>query len=193
MALRLLCCTGTAGSCRLAASCYAEASNMTDRMAALNALMTCSVDAREQALADFAQRFRDDALVLDKWLALQATAWRWQPDDAAVLERVRRLHADDGFDATNPNRIYSLLGSFFRANPAEFHRSDGAGYEFWANRVIELDRRNPQVASRMARSLDRWRNLVPNLQPLVRTQLARVAAEPGLSGDVAEIVERALA
>ena len=193
MALRLLCCTGTAGSCRLAVSCYAEASNMTDRMAALNALMTCSADAREQALADFAKRFRDDALVLDKWLALQASAWRWQSDDEAILERVQRLYDDDGFDASNPNRIYSLLGSFFRANPAEFHRADGAGYEFWADRVIELDRRNPQVASRMARSLDRWRNLVPHLQPLIRTQLARVAAEPGLSGDVAEIVGRALA
>ncbi|MCB1916130.1 MAG: aminopeptidase N [Rhodocyclaceae bacterium] len=193
LALRLLCCADAPGSCQLAASSYAEAANMTARMAALSALMTCAAEPREQALADFARRYRDDPLVLDKWFALQATAWRWRSGAEAALDRVRALYADDSFDAANPNRIYSLLGSFFRANPAEFHRSDGAGYDFWADRVIELDRRNPQVASRMARSLDRWRNLAPALQPLVRRQLERVAAEPGLSGDVGEIVGRALA
>ncbi|MCB1908912.1 MAG: aminopeptidase N [Rhodocyclaceae bacterium] len=193
LALRLLCCTGAPADSELAASRYAAASNMTDRMAAMNALMTGTAEARDAALGDFSRRFRDDPLALDKWLALQASAWRWQPDDGPTLERVRSLYDDDGFDATNPNRIYSLLGSFFRNNPAEFHRPDGAGYLFWADRVIELDQRNPQVASRMARSLDRWRNLPPALKPLVRRQLERVAAAPGLSGDVAEIVGRALA
>ncbi|MCB1958273.1 MAG: DUF3458 domain-containing protein, partial [Rhodocyclaceae bacterium] len=193
LALRLRCAAGLPGACEAALAQHAAAANMTDRMAALGALMACPADAREPALAAFRARFDGDALVLDKWLAIQASAWRWHADDSPALARVQALYADGSFDSGNPNRIYALLGAYFRANPAEFHRPDGAGYDFWAERVIELDGRNPQVAARMARSLDRWRNLAPSLQVPARKALERVAAHPGLSGDVAEVVGRALA
>ncbi len=192
LALRLLCAGGDAAGQGLAAERYAAAGNMSDRMTALSALMCCPADARDAALDDFLQRFRGEALVLDKWFAIQASAWRCHDDDPSALERVRALYGHEAFDASNPNRIYSLLGVYFRANPAEFHRADGAGYDYWAERVIDLDRRNPQVASRMARALDRWRNLTPALQALAEPQLERVAGQPGLSGDVAEVVGRAL-
>ncbi len=193
LALRLRCAAGLPGACEAAVAQHDAAANMTDRMAALGALMTGPAGLRDAALASFRQRFAGDALVLDKWLAIQASAWRWHADDVPALERVSALYADGTFDAGNPNRIYALLGAFFRANPAEFHRPDGAGYDFWAERVIELDGRNPQVAARMARSLDRWRNLSSSLQGPARRALERVAAHPGLSGDVAEVLDRALA
>jgi aminopeptidase N len=96
------------------------------------------------------------------------------------------------FSLTNPNKVYSLLGTFFRANPGEFHRADGAGYQFWADQVLALNALNPQVASRMARTLERWRRFTPALQAQIQPQLERVAAGP-LSADVAEIIGRALA
>ncbi|MCB1888780.1 MAG: aminopeptidase N [Rhodocyclaceae bacterium] len=193
LALRLRCAAGLPGACDTARAQHAAAANMTDRMAALGALMAGPATLRDEALSAFRQNFDGDALVLDKWLAIQASAWRWHADDEPALERVAALYADAAFDFGNPNRIYSLLGAFFRANPAEFHRPDGAGYQFWADRVIELDGRNPQVAARMARSLDRWRNLAPTLQAPARVALERVAGHPDLSGDVAEVIGRALA
>ena len=192
LALRYLCAAGVDGSEAQALERFRAVTNMTDRMGALSALMCTAGDARGAALAEFFQRYRDDALVLDKWFAIQAAAWRWQADAPPTLARVRELYGHEAFDASNPNRIYSLLGAYFRANPAEFHLPDGAGYAWWADRVIALDARNPQVASRMARSLDRWRSLRPELQALVEPELRRVSASPGLSPDVAEIIGRAL-
>jgi len=100
---------------------------------------------------------------------------------------------DPAFSLANPNKVYALLGSFFRANPAEFHAPDGSGHAFWADQVIALDSRNPQVAARMARALENWRRFTPALRQSIRAQIARVAATPGLSPDVAEIVGKALA
>ena len=166
--------------------------NMTDGFGALAALVQSASPARHAALESFHARFRDDGLVLDKWFAAQATAWRWDPDAAPVLERVRTLMHDSAFSLGNPNKVYALLGSFFRANPAEFHAADGSGYAFWADQVVVLDARNPQVAARMARSLENWRRFTPALQERMRPALERVAAAPDLSPDVAEIIDKAL-
>ena len=45
---------------------------MTDRMAALTTLSLCDVPERADALDDFYERYQDNALVVDKWLSLQA-------------------------------------------------------------------------------------------------------------------------
>jgi aminopeptidase N len=88
--------------------------------------------------------------------------------------------------------VYSLLGGFFRSNPAEFHRADGAGYAFWAETVIALDRMNPQVASRMARTQEGWRKYTPAIRERIRAALVQVSQAPGLSPDVAEVIGKAL-
>jgi aminopeptidase N len=103
------------------------------------------------------------------------------------------MMGDPGYSLSKPNKVYALLGMFFRANLAEFHSEDGLGYEMWADQVIALDAKNPQVASRMARALENWRRYTPSLQVLIRGQLERVAAADGLSSDVAEIIEMTLA
>ena len=176
---------------RLAEQQYAGATNMTDRMGALSAMVTSYAPGREAALADFYTRFADDALVIDKWFSLQAM----QPGAAGkpTLATVRALMAHPAFTLRNPNRARSLIFSFCSGNPAQFHAADGSGYAFWAEQVLALDAINPQVSARLARALDRWRKYVPTLRDAMQDALKRVAAHPNLSRDVREIVGKALA
>ncbi len=192
LALRYLAAAGNEAGLALARQRFDAAGNMTDRFGALAALVQSASPAREDALAIFHARYKDDALVLDKWFALQAGAWRWQDDAPGTLRRVRALLDDVAFSLSNPNKVYSLLGTFFRANPAEFHAADGSGHVFWADMVIALDARNPQVAARMARALENWRRYTPALQASIRPQLERVLATKGLSPDVSEVIGKAL-
>ena len=129
---------------------------------------------------------------MDKWFAVQASAWRWADDAPAALARVEALSAHPAFSLTNPNKIYALFGAYFRANPGEFHRVDGAGYRFWADRIRDINARNPQVASRMARVLEHWRRFTPALQSLARAQIEALVADAALSPDVREVLEKAL-
>ena len=192
LALRYLAAAGNAEGLACAQSRFETATDMTVRFGALAALAQSASPAREPALAAFHARYRHDALVLDKWFALQAGAWRWDATAAPTLERVRALLADPAFSLSNPNKVYALLGTFFRANPGEFHAADGSGHAFWAEQVIALDARNPQVASRMARALENWRRYTPALQASIRPQLERVLAVEQLSADVAEVIGKAL-
>jgi aminopeptidase N len=168
---------------------FKDAINMTDTQGALNALLGAHSELAEPALQRFYERFRSDPLVVDKWFALQATA----PErGGAVFARVEVLLSHPDFTLTNPNRARSLIGAFCTGNPAAFHRPDGAGYRFWAERVLELDAANPQMAARIARVMDRWRRLAEPYRDAARAAIERVAARADLSSDVREIVSRAL-
>ncbi|MBS0317788.1 MAG: aminopeptidase N, partial [Proteobacteria bacterium] len=169
---------------------FKDAGNMTDRFNALAALVAAGQPLAARALALFHQEFRHEALVLDKWFALQGGS----PDrDGNVLPAVRQLMQHPDFNLRNPNRARSLIFSYCSANPGAFHRRDAAGYRFWSERVAELDAFNPQVAARLARALDRWRKLAEPYRGSAREAIARVAAKPDLSNDVREVVTRALA
>ena len=168
---------------------FRSASNMTDRSNALAALISSGHDLAAQALGIFHQLFKSDALVLDKWFALQAGA---TDRNGHVLPVVRQLLAHPDFNLQNPNRARSLIFSFCSANPGAFHRPDAAGYVFWGDRVLELDAINPQVAARLARALDRWRRLVEPYRSAAQEALKRVAAKSDLSKDVREVISRAL-
>ncbi|MGZ5181966.1 MAG: aminopeptidase N, partial [Ramlibacter sp.] len=169
---------------------FKDASNMTDRFNALSALVIAGQDLARPALERFHAMFKDEALVLDKWFALQGSA----PDRGGnVLPIVRQLMQHPDFNIRNPNRARSLIFSYCSANPGAFHRADAAGYVFWSDRVMELDAINPQVAARLARALDRWRKLAEPMRGAAREAIARVAAKPDLSNDVREVVTRALA
>ena len=174
----------------IAAKCFKNADNMTDRLAALSALVNSGHPLAAAALKQFHTLYRQEELVLDKWFALQAGCI-----DAGgqVLPNVRLLMQHPDFKLTNPNRARSLIFSYCSANPGAFHRADAAGYVFWADRVLELDGINPQVAARLARALDRWSRLVEPYRSAAREALQRVAAKSGLSNDVREVVSRALA
>jgi aminopeptidase N len=169
---------------------FKDAGNMTDRFNALAALVHSGHELAAPALERFHILFKDEALVMDKWFALQAGA---SDRGGQVLPAVRQLMKHPDFNLRNPNRARSLIFSYCSANPGAFHRADAAGYVFWSERVLELDAINPQVAARLARALDRWKKLAEPYRTAAREAIARVAAKPDLSNDVREVVTRALA
>ena len=163
---------------------------MTDRLNALSALVGSGHDLAGRALQRYYELFRHEPLALDKWFSLQARA----PDRGGnVLPQVRALLKHPDFSLRTPNRARSLVFSFCHGNPAAFHRADAAGYAFWADRVLELDAINPQVAARLARAMDSWARLAEPYRSAAREAIARVAAKPSLSNDVREVVTRSLA
>ena len=160
---------------------------MTDRQGALGVLVSLEVPERQAALDAFYERFHDDALVLDKWFALQAAAQR--PD---TVDQVLKLASHPDFAITNPNRLRSLAG-VFGANHWAFHSPDGRGYAFLADMILAADKLNPQVAARMVPPLGRWRRFEPKRAEMMRQALERIVATPGLSKDVFEQVSKSLA
>ncbi|HUY03252.1 MAG TPA: aminopeptidase N, partial [Rhodocyclaceae bacterium] len=191
-ALRNLClsyltATDTAEGRALALSQYRSADNMTDRYAALSALAHSEGPERQLALDDFHGRWLHEALVQDKWLLVQAASSR-----PGTLAEVMRLVEHPSFDLHNPNKVYALLRGF-GANHVRFHAADGAGYRFLAAQTLRVDAINPQVAARLARCFDRWRRFDAGRQAHARAALETLRSHTGLSRDVSEVVERALA
>ena len=169
---------------------FKEAGNMTDRFNALSALVNAGHDLAAPALAQFHAMFKGEPLVLDKWFALQAAS---PCNHGNILPIVKKLMALPDFNLKNPNRARSVIFSYCSANPAAFHRADGAGYLFWSDRVMELDSFNPQVAARLARALDRWKKLAAPYRSAAQAAITRVAAKKDLSNDTREVIARALA
>ena len=186
--LDLLVATGDKAARALAVEQFTSADNMTDRLAALATLSLRDVPERDQAFDAFYTRFQSDALVIDKWLSLQAAI-----PEAATLDRVRSLTSHKAFSFGNPNRVRSLIGSFAQTNQTQFNRGDGAGYDFVADCVLALDPKNPQVAARLMTAFRSWRALEPVRRAKAEATLRRVARNAGLSRDVRDIVDRSLA
>jgi len=163
------------------------ASNMTDQLGALAPLANCEGPERVAALAAFYEHWRHEALVVDKWLSLQAASRL-----PGVLEVVRQLMTHESFTLRNPNKVRALIGVFSQANPRYFHAADGSGYTFLADRILELDAFNPQIAARLMAAFTRWRQYDSARQQGMRNQLERILAAPALSPDVYEIAAKSL-
>jgi aminopeptidase N len=187
VALGLLSAADEAKAAELAKAQFDRADNMTDRQGALGVLVSTDTPERSEALDAFFQRFHDDPLVLDKWFALQAAAQR--PD---TVDQVLKLAQHPDFTMNNPNRLRSLAG-MFGGNHWAFHVADGRGYKFLADMIIAADKLNPQVAARLVPPFGRWRRFEPKRAAMMRQQLERIAATPGLSKDVYEQVSKSLA
>ena len=172
-----------------AAKAFAAANNMTDLSHALALLAHRFPEATEtaEALATFRKRFADNALVIDKWFAVQATI-----PGAATLDRVKALMAEPLFNGNNPNRVRSLVGTYAFANPTGFNRADGEGYRFLARQILDIDPRNPQLAARILTSMRSWRSLEDKRAGHARKALKEIAGASKLSADVGDIVERML-
>jgi aminopeptidase N len=170
-----------------AATQFAESRNLTDETAALAILSELDVPERAAALAHFYERWKDDHLVIDSWFAYQAAA-----PLAGTLAVVKRLTQHPLFSIKNPNKVRALIGTFAVANPVNFNRPDGKGYDFVADRVLELDAFNPQIAARMLSTFRGWRMLEPVRRAAAKRTLQRVAKTKPLSNDVFEIVSKML-
>ena len=163
------------------------ANNMTDTLAALSTLVQHDWPECRQQLESFYQRWQHDPQVVDKWFSLQAGSRL-----PGTLERVRQLMQHPAFRLTNPNKVRALIGRFCMGNPVRFHDADGEGYRFLADRVIELDGINPQMAARLVSALSRWRRYDAGRQSLMQNELKRIVERPKVSRDVFEIVSKSL-
>ncbi|MDQ5908884.1 MAG: aminopeptidase [Pseudomonadota bacterium] len=171
----------------LALKQFHTASNMTDQLGALAPLANCEGSERTEALNAFYERWQHEALVVDKWLTLQATSRR-----SGTLDVVQQLMAHTAFNLHNPNKVRALIGAFCQANPVHFHAADHRGYAFLTDQVLALDAFNPQIAARLIAAFTRWRQYDPARQAGMRQQLERVLATPNLSPDVYEIAAKSL-
>jgi aminopeptidase N len=159
---------------------------MTDALAALTALANCDCQERKPALEQFYTKWRDEPLVVDKWLGVEAMSRL-----PGTVARVKELTSHPAFTLNNPNKVYALIGSF-GTNQINFNAADGSGYTFMSEQVLALDPVNPQVAARMARNFERWKRFEPKRQARMKTALEQVATVQGLSRETAEVVTKAL-
>ena len=168
---------------------FQNADNMTDQAAALSALVNCpeASDYASQALNLFEQKFRDEALVMNLWLQIQATNTQ-----ANGLQRVIELMDHKAFTMTNPNKIRSLIGAFASANHVNFHSQDGSGYRFLTEQILALNTVNPQVAARLVTPLTKWKKFPEPNRQLMQNALQDIAKEPNLVKDLQEIVSKSL-
>ncbi len=184
-AMAYLAASGTESGFARAARQFEQADNMSEQAPALTALVHNDAPQAHAALEAFLARWRDDPLVLDKWFAIQATA---PTPDAA--ERIEALSNHPAFDWMNPNKFRSLIGAFAAGNPSRFHAADGSGYRLLTDWLLRLDPRNPQTAARVAGAFETVRLFDPARRALIRAELDRIAAAPGLSRNLADIVGR---
>ncbi|PWB82172.1 MAG: aminopeptidase N [Methylocystaceae bacterium] len=185
--LDLLAAGDPVGGAALAERQFADATNMTDKLAALATLSLVAGDLREAAFDKFYERYARDHLVIDKWFALQATI-----PELETTQRIARLMEHPAFSLGNPNRVRAVVGAFANGNPTRFHALDGSGYDLLARVVLDLDAKNPQLAARLLSSLRSWRSLEQRRRSLAEATLRRIVAKTDLSADVSDIATRAL-
>ncbi len=185
--LQLLCTLNKDEYRLLAVEQFQQANNMTEQVGAINALIHVESEQREQVLSAFEDKWLNDSLVMDKWFAMHARS-----KIPSALDNVQNLMQHSVFTMSNPNKVRSLIGAFAGQNTFHFHNPDGSGYEFVAQQVITLNDKNPQIASRLVRTLMNWRKYADPCGEKMRQQLERIAQHKTLSKDVFEIVSKSL-
>ena len=161
--------------------------NMTDVAGALGVLTHLDCPERESAFSEFETRWRKNTVVMDKWFALQAISCL-----PKTLDHVRKLTSHSAYEENNPNKIRALISTFSRFNQLRFHAGDGSGYEFISEQVLRLDPLNPQIAARLVSVFNNWEKFTETHKTKMNYQLQKIVKTPKLSGDVFEIVSKAL-
>ncbi|MEM9101759.1 MAG: aminopeptidase N [Pseudomonadota bacterium] len=165
---------------------YASAQNMTDRLAAFKAVVFSDYDDKTAIIEDFYHQWKHEALVIDKWLSIQAMSMSW-----GDLSKIIELTQHSAYEAKNPNKIRSLIGAFASQNFKHFHRIDGKAYDWFTQQILAIDEFNPQIAARLVSQYNRWKKYDDMRQSLIKTQLDKLLANDHLSKDTFEIVTKA--
>jgi aminopeptidase N len=174
--------------CDLAIAQFENSDNMTDSMAALASVVNSKHKSQaEVALASFYQKWQAEPLVVNQWLAVQAGSAEY-----GTIDNIKKLLEHESFDIKNPNKVRSVIGAFAGQSLINFHAPDGAGYKLLADKIILLNRLNPQIASRLVSPLSKWSRYVDSQAQQMKQQLQRIMAEEGLSKDVYEVVSKSL-
>lgn len=176
---------------------FKESTNMTDQASALTTMVNAdwaeagagnaAISAATSALKDFYEQWQHEALVVNQWLSIQAGSSK-----PGGLDRIRSLQSHPAFDIKNPNKARSLIGGFCGLNPHNLHNRDGSGYEFLAEQILALNEINPQIASRLAMPLTKWRKMDKHRADLMKSQLEHISQHDQLSSDVNELVTKSL-
>ena len=174
-----------AGDDQLALAQATNADHMSDEAAATAALAVLESPLRQKALERFYDKWKENAIVINKWLA-----WRAMAPGSETLSDIQSLLSHDAFDPGNPNKVRSLIGVFARENIANFHRADGEGYRFLADQILTIDQKNPQLAARLCTVFEAWRKLEKGRRAKAETTLKRIAAAPGLSSNLYEMTTK---
>ncbi|MEM8786515.1 MAG: aminopeptidase N C-terminal domain-containing protein, partial [Pseudomonadota bacterium] len=183
--LTLLSATDTEAVIERAESLYERMQNMTDRITSLSAVNHLDDARREGLFARFYETWSHDPLVMDKWMGLQATSRR-----PGTFDRVKTLMRDPIFDLENPNRVRALLGMFAMHNLAAFHDASGAPYSFFMDRIVDIDRLNPMLSSRLLPAVSEWSRLEPARRALLKQALETLAHTENLSANLLEVLEK---
>ncbi len=165
-----------------------SANNMTDELAALQAIANSKNSLKEQGIAQFYNKWQNEELVLDKWFSAQVVN-----DTDDILSTIKRLLTHDKFSIENPNKVRSVVTTFVAANIPQFHSPTGTGYEFLADIIIKLNQINPQIAAGLAKQFNQWKKFDGKRQALIKEQLEKIKLTENLSNDVFEIVDKSLA
>ena len=164
---------------------------MTDQLSALSALVNSEfvtlAPAKAAALESFYSQWKDESLVVNYWLSVQASC-----SLPGGVERAMQLLEHEAFSMANPNKVRAVVGAFANQNLINFHNKSGSGYQFLADRILELNSKNPQIAARLVTPLSRWRRYDESRASMMKQQLQRLADEEKLSKDVFEIVNKSL-
>ncbi|MBV1789571.1 aminopeptidase N [Marinobacterium sp. D7] len=189
LSLGYLLATGEEVWLTLAEEQFNNADNMTDQQSALALVVHSGFrQAGERLLAEFQAQWQHEALVMNQWFSIQASdPW------PGALERVQWLQEHPLFDARNPNKLRAVVAAFCGQNAVNFHAADGSGYAYLADWIIQLNKQNPQIASRLLTPLTRWKRYPDQVQGLMKNQLTRILDSGELSRDVYEVVSKSLA
>ncbi|MCP3909058.1 MAG: aminopeptidase N, partial [Oceanicoccus sp.] len=187
-ALAYLMLLGTDDALAAAVEQFDHANNMTDVLAAFNVILNSEFGMQKQrVLKLFYERWQHESLVVNQWFMAQAVC-----SVPGTLDHVKGLMTHPAFDIKNPNKARALIGAFCGQNAVNFHQRDGAGYRFLVDQVVELNRLNPQMASRLLGPLTKWKKYTADSRALMKAELERIMAEPDLSRDVFEVVSKSL-
>ncbi|MBC7540883.1 MAG: aminopeptidase N [Bacteriovorax sp.] len=167
---------------------FKTATNMTDELGALSIMVNANLDNKTEALTAFYSKWKSETLVMQKWLGAQAMA-----SDDSVYDMILKLEKDSVYNRTIPNLVRSLLGTFVATNKVQFNHHSGRGYKLIADRLLDLDKLNPQIASRLASGFKDYKRTPKNLQAFMKIELERIIKTDGLSKNVFEIVSKILA
>jgi aminopeptidase N len=187
LSLNCLCGANNDQAIDIAMSRYKKADNLTDRFGAMAAL---SMSTRHTHYADilthFYETWQHEALVIDKWFALQSV------NPSATCATINGLMQHPAFNLRNPNRARSVVFQFCSNNPLGFHQEDASGYDFWAQQVIAIDAFNPEIAARLARVPDHWARHIEPAKSSMKQALQKVHAHHDLSNNTIEIISKSL-